>query len=116
MTERDLLVGTGTEEVPDVPKADRYELKEHSGHRYHQATTAWADRMRYLYREHVKQVEPQYGWKGPCEAIVPEALAADVRSAMDFVGSLVDYEAPVGDEVHVLLHSEGYWAHGFDGQ
>ena len=61
--------------------------------------------------EHVKHLEPQYGWKGACEAVVPKTLAADVREAMTFMGALVDYEQDLGDEVHVLIHSSGYYVH-----
>lgn len=99
-------------EVPDVPKDQRYEMVSMgpSG-TFRMATDAWAERLRYLFRKHVYHLEPQYGWKGPCEASVPRELAADVCEAMDFMGAIVDWETEVGDEVHVLLHSEGYYAH-----
>lgn len=101
-----------TTEVPDVPKDQRYELVDMgpSG-KFRMATDAWAERMRYLYKTHVKPVDPAMGWKGPCFAHVPFELAADVRDAMCFMGSIVDGEAPVGDEKHVELRSEGYYAH-----
>lgn len=69
------------------------------------------DLLRKLYETHVKPLS-KYGWKGPCEAVVPENLAADVADAMSFMGSLVDDEQTLpGGKVR--LFSEGYWAHGF---
>jgi hypothetical protein len=96
----------------DVPKSERYELVSMGdGQRFHMKTNAWADRLRFLFNEHVKHLDPQYGWKGACEAVVPKTLAADVREAMNFVGALVDYEQDMGDEGLVLIHSEGYYVH-----
>lgn len=103
---------TDATEVPDVPKDQRYELVDMGRNGTMRMETApWAERLRYLFRTHVRHLEPQLGWKGPCEASVPLEVAADVREAMDFMGALVDHEAPAGDEKHVLLHSEGYYFH-----
>ena len=70
-----------------------------------------AEKLRLLYEQHVKPTS-KYGWKGPCEAIVPRNLAADVADAMSLMGSIVDTETEMpGGKVR--LFSEGYWAHGF---
>jgi len=101
-----------TLEVPDVPKADRYEMVDMGGSgRFLMATEAWAERLRYLFRTYVRHVHPQLGWKGPCFASVPRELVDDVREAMGFMGAQVDGEAPVGNGKHIELRSEGYYFH-----
>jgi hypothetical protein len=65
-----------------------------------------------LYVEHVKPTQPGGHWKGACQAEVDAAVAADVREAMDFHGSIVDSELALPGG-RVRLFSEGYWAHGF---
>lgn len=101
--------GGGKERDPEL-----YELQEHGGVRYYAPTHKRAEQLRELYQEHVKVLEPDFGWKGAVEAVVPAAIAADVREAMDFMGSIVDdeYDEEGGK---VRLFSEGYYAHGFDG-
>jgi hypothetical protein len=111
MTDRDTLVSDEPEpEVPDVPKAERHEMVSMgpSGE-FRMATTAWAERLRYLFKTHVKPVDPALGWKGPCEAVVPPELAADVREAMGFMGAHVDDEQE--NRNRVRIYSEGYYAH-----
>lgn len=71
-----------------------------------------AEYLRKLYKEHVHPVKPGDHWKAACTAIVPSELAADVREAMDFHGSLVDDTKPLANGM-TLLYSLGYWAHGF---
>jgi hypothetical protein len=113
MTDRDTLVSDDPgPEVPDVPKAKRYEMvKMGPSGTFRMATTAWSDRLTYLFRKHVKHDEPQYGWKGPCRAVVPEHLAADVREAMGHVGAIVDLEEATPSGMYVALYSEGYYIH-----
>ncbi len=72
-------------------------------------TNEQANKLRSLYNEYVKH--PEGHWKGKAFAIVPKEIASQVADAMDFMGSLVDCETPIGDQV--LLKSAGYWAHGF---
>lgn len=68
--------------------------------------------LRALYRAHVRPTQEGGLWKGPCQAEVDATIAADVREAMNFHGSIVDSERPLpGGKVR--LFSEGYWAHGF---
>lgn len=94
----------------DVPKDKRYEMVSMgSSGKFRMATNAWADRLRFLFSEHVKPLEPKYGWKGPCAAVVPVALAADVGEAMGFVGAIVDLQEQEGGNVR--LYSEGYYIH-----
>ena len=92
----------------------RYEAKVYDGITCYEPTNERCDELRELYKEHVKPLEPKYGWKGEVAAVVPKEIADDVREAMDFMGSLVDLEEPQGDKMR--LYSEGYWAHGFDCQ
>jgi len=65
------------------------------------------------FQKHVKHLEPDCGWKGPCEAIVAPELADEVRDAMMNFGALIDREETLPNG-NVRLCSEGYWAHGFD--
>jgi hypothetical protein len=100
------------EGVPDgVRDPELYELRTYGGITSWSPTTKRCDQLRVLYKEHVKSLEPDGHWKGPCYADAPADLVGDVREAMDFHGSLVDNEQPLAGG-GTRLHSEGYWAHG----
>jgi hypothetical protein len=96
------------------PKDDpeNYERREHDGVGYYSPTQKRAEELRALVQEHMKPLEPEFGWKGAVEAVVPEEIAADVAEAMCFVGAIVDEEMELGDGT-VRIYSDGYWAHGF---
>lgn len=89
-----------------------YELRTYGGIQSWSPTQKRAEQLRVLYNEHVTALKPEFGQKGPVEAVVPAALVDDVREAMDFMGSLVDNEEDVAGG-KVRLYSEGYYAHGF---
>lgn len=69
-----------------------------------------AEQLRTLYKEHVRPQDPSRP-KGATYACVPKTIAKDVEEAMAFMGDIVDCQAERGSMV--LLHSEGYYAHGF---
>lgn len=71
-----------------------------------------ANYLRKLYGDHVKTYTLGADWREACCATVPAALADDMAKAMDFMGSKVDSRQPLTNG-EVLLHSRGYWAHGF---
>lgn len=70
------------------------------------------DELRWLYREHVRPLQPGGDWRGPCHAVVPVAIAPDVRQAMDSMGSKVDGDPQSLPDGRVRLRSLGYWVHG----
>lgn len=91
---------------------ENYKLRTHGDLSYYSPTAKRADELRELFQKHVKALESEFGWKGAVEAVVPEAIAADVAEAMSFVGALVDEEDELDDGT-VRIYSAGYWAHGF---
>lgn len=71
------------------------------------------DLLQSLWSQHVKHEKAeQFGWKGPCHALVEASIAADVAEAMDFMGAIVDDRRTLANG-QVLLSSRGYYAHGF---
>jgi len=91
----------------------KYELLKTPTGEYPMPTQEWAEELSKLFDEHVKQLQPEIGWKGPCEAVVPTELRDDVTEAMNHVGALVDLEEDHEDGVRIF--SKGYLAHGFEG-
>jgi len=116
----DVSVSVRAEDLFEDPPApggrtrdpELYELRTYGGIQSWSPTHKRAEQLRALYAEHVTHLEPDFGWKGAVEAVVPAELVADVREAMDFMGSLVDHEEDAAGG-KTRLYSEGYYAHGF---
>jgi len=87
-----------------------YETREYSGIKCKEPTQKRAEQLRTLWSEHIKHEDPQWGWKGPCFAVVPSDLASHMSEAMNFMGAVVDLEEP-DEDGKVRLWSEGYYAH-----
>lgn len=70
-----------------------------------------AEHLQRVYKDHVRH--PEGHWKGKATAVVSPEDVGDVIDAMNFMGSIVD-GAFQGDE-GIVVWSDGYTAHGFDG-
>jgi hypothetical protein len=69
-----------------------------------------AEILRKLYSDYVRELNPELGWKGPCQAIVPADMASLVAEAMNFMGSVVDKRETLPSG-YVKLNSRGYYHH-----
>lgn len=105
------------QKVTPRKKSDRYddpelyETRDYEGIECKEPTQKRAEQLEALWVEHIKHEDrKQWGWKGPCFAVVPSDLASHMSEAMCFMGAAVDFEKP-DEEGKVYLWSEGYYTH-----